>query len=81
MYPWIASGIHQIYSRGHPVGVKFSAYYGLKMCPIWGVFSMFVGGAIFAGFRQPGVVGRSVPQMCAKHIVVSAYCTSFPLRI
>ena len=70
-----------MYSSGHPVGVKFSAYYCLKMCPIWGVFSMFVGGAIFAGFRQSGVVGRSVPQMCAKHIVASAYCTSFPLRI
>ena len=41
-------------------------------CAIWGVFSMFVGGAIFADFVQPGVAGRSVPQKCGKHMV--SYC-------
>ena len=41
-------------------------------CAIWGVFSLFVGGAIFAGFVQPGVAGRSVPQKCGKHMV--SYC-------
>ena len=68
-----------IYSQRRAVGRDLIVYYCPEMCPIWGVFSLFYGRGIFRCFGQPGVVGRSVPQKCGARIVVSAYCTSFPL--